>query len=873
MFRDLREVRPTFIYSVPRFFETIHSLFNETVRNFGGNKEARKRAIELFRSDKGPLGDRCCSLSIGSAPVTPAIFQFMEDVWSEDNGGTAYVSRGYGSTECGTIAMNGQVFWTARVYLVEIIEEGLSFDGDEPRGEILIHTDKVVAKYQNGSDSGIVVDGTPFFRPGDACRTDSRSFVNPEWQGTFNEDWGDLNGRRGILLSTGDVLEVVGRTKNVVKLSNGEFVSPESIERKLDGVESGVESGVVVDQLLIVVDQRRGCVVALVVPEKLELVGDAQAEASLLRALRGAEGLQSHEKPVAVAIVGKRWSAEMGTMTSSNKLDRASIMRECRDHMIRIGVVRDGDEGIIGKKRVAEGEREKKAESKSQGNTTLLDRVCSFFQESDLSVASSFLPEIQHQNDFLEHLGLDSMQASLLCNMLELRGCAGFTVVLLMTKSLREIWSRVHERQGERGAAVIQRPASFWTAESQWDNNWCITRNQDQDDGSGGDDKGELRVLLTGVTGFIGPHLLDAVARCGRWTHIVALVRPPLDRVDLSLLPPHVRVDLVPSDIGRPSLGLSSLTWARLSQMNFDAVLHNAALVNHIRSYDQMKAHNVIACDDLVRLVSSSVVPPSFLFVSTVSAVGPGASEDLTSTPAEAVASLGGGYGKSKWVAERRLDGAARAGLLRQLCICRLGLIGPHRFDGKIANHRDWLHLFVQCCSLLKARPKMNDVSGSVVEVLPVDVTAKAMAALAVAGGECGGGEGGEGDETKVRIVALDARAAGMMPMNVKWLLGALEKVEGGEGGGWSRSLDLASWYKRAKEQGGQALVALSVMPRSRQEEDGIFALPDPSLDDLKRSDVVRRLLASIQLSGSDVLECYQKESFRASWAEGFADR
>ena len=165
----------------------------------------------------------------------------------------------------------------------------MSFDGDEPRGEILIHTDKVVAKYQNGSDSGIVVDGTPYFRPGDACRTDSRSFVNPEWQGTFNEDWGDLNGRRGILLSTGGTCGGGGRTKNVVKLSNGEFVSPESIERKLDGVESDV----VVDQLLIVVDQRRGCVVALVVPERLELVGDARAEVSLLRALRGAEGLQS----------------------------------------------------------------------------------------------------------------------------------------------------------------------------------------------------------------------------------------------------------------------------------------------------------------------------------------------------------------------------------------------------------------------------------------------------------------------------------------------------------------------------------------------------------------------------------------------------
>jgi nucleoside-diphosphate-sugar epimerase len=540
-------------------------------------------------------------------------------------------------------------------------------------------------------------------------------------------------------------------------------------------------------------------------------------------------------------------------------------MRECRGHLVRIGVVNDGDEkmGIIGKKRLAAKGDEK--------NTTLLDRVCCFFQESEISVASSFLPEIQHENDFLENLGLDSMQASLLCSMLELRGCAGFTVVLLMTKSLRQIWSGLHEGRGEEGKVggealsglhktVRGRPASFWTAESKWNNNWRVTKNQKEDREEG---KGELRILLTGVTGFIGPHLLDAVARSGRWTHIVALMRPPLDRVNLVLLPPHVQLDLVPSDIGRPNLGLSSSTWEKLSGMNFDAVLHNAALVNHIRSYDQMKAHNVVACDDLVRLVSSSVVPPSFLFVSTVSSVGPGASEDLASTPPESVSSLGGGYGQSKWVAERRLDGAARAGFLRHLCVCRLGLIGPHSKDGTIANHRDWLHLFVQCCSLLKVRPKMNDVSGSVVEVLPVDVTAKSMAALAVAGGKSSRGE-----EKTVRIVALDARAAGMAPMNVAWLLEAL-----GDGGGWSRPLELSSWYKRAKEEGGQALVALSVMPRSRQLEDGIFALSDPSLDHLKRGDMVRRLLASIQLSGSDVLECYQKESFRVSWAKGFAAR
>ena len=43
----------------------------------------------------------------------------------------------------------------------------------------------------------------------------------------------NLSGRRGVLLRTGARLEVVGRTKNVIKLNNGEFVSPEHIEKTL----------------------------------------------------------------------------------------------------------------------------------------------------------------------------------------------------------------------------------------------------------------------------------------------------------------------------------------------------------------------------------------------------------------------------------------------------------------------------------------------------------------------------------------------------------------------------------------------------------------------------------------------------------------
>lgn len=85
-----------------------------------------------------------------------------------------------------------------------------------------------------------------------------------------------------------------------------------------------------------------------------------------------------------------------------------------------------------------------------------------------------------------------------------------------------------------------------------------------------------------------------------------------------------------------------------------------------------MKAANVTACDELVELVAASrprfvfvqsasrdISEPAcdhrFVFVSSVSAACRGAAETIDSTPESQVTALGGGYGQSKWVAERRL--------------------------------------------------------------------------------------------------------------------------------------------------------------------------------------------------------------------------
>ena len=884
LFQDLRAISPTFMFSVPRFFEIIMALFRETVKTFStsnssdcnSSNDGYQPALDLFRSVNGPLGHRCTSVSVGSAPVTPALFTFLNQVFSTEHGGTAHVSRGYGSTECGTVAMNGKVFYSARVFLVEIKEEGLLLEGNKPRGEILIHTDKCISKYGTGALSGVVVQGYPYFRPGDACETDKASYDDGEWHGVFNNDWGsDLNGRKGVLLKTGHVLEVVGRTKNVVKLSNGEFVSPETIEKKLDGASA------LVDQLVIVVDEPRSGVVALVVPSDLALVGNEQVEQQVLHCFQQVSSLLQFERPLRVAVVGHKWTADRGTMTSSNKLDRKGIAKECRTALLRIGC-----NVTTGLSTTTTGGASKTSDKPpSPQRRELLDRVCDLLCEPSLVVAKSYVPEMQHEHDFLQHLGLDSLQAALLGGKLELRNIPGISVLVLMQQSIFQTWASIHNSggsskssSGSHGVGTQRKSNEYWFNETTGTTTTGRTTTGTTTTGST-TTASTLRlnstpasfVLLTGVTGYIGPHLLEAVVTNGRWSHVVCIVRPPLDRV---IVPSfglyNVHVELIPGDISRPDLGISSEAWRYLSGIPFDTVVHSAALVNHIRTYEQMKPHNVTACDDLIRLVSSCSLPPAFLFVSTVSAVGPHAKEDLESTPPTAVNGLGSGYGQSKWVAERRLAAAAKQGHVRHLSIVRLGLIGPHSMYGQMTNYQDWLHLFVKSCCALQVRPQMEPKT-SMIEVLPVDLTVRLMSSLASlsAASSVAAHAGNQtfSHNNNINVVQLDGRAAGMKPMNVLLLLDRLAREK--KSATWSSPLTFPQWCARARQVGGAPLVALSVMPGPRHFTDVVYRLPDPTTDSLVRGNVVKTLMENISVNGGKVLECYEGEEFLKAWSKG----
>ena len=82
-------------------------------------------------------------------------------------------------------------------------------------------------------------------------------------------------------------------------------------------------------------------------------------------------------------------------------------------------------------------------------------RVCDLLCEPSLVVAKSYVPEMQHEHDFLQHLGLDSLQAALLGGKLELRNIPGISVLVLMQQSIFQTWASIHNSGGSSKSSKV----------------------------------------------------------------------------------------------------------------------------------------------------------------------------------------------------------------------------------------------------------------------------------------------------------------------------------------------------------------------------------------------------------------------------------
>ncbi|PWW74817.1 acetyl-CoA synthetase-like protein [Tuber magnatum] len=227
---DIKALRPTTFISVPRLYNRFHTSIKEATIGQPGIKGALSRHVVNAKlenmkktgSNKHLLYDRIWANKVragigfdrlrasvtGSAPISPTVLSFLRVVFATD------FYEGFGMTEtyaatigqlggdnsagnCGPPCIN------AEVRLRDVPDMGYtSKDKPYPRGELLTRGPMVFKAYYRAPEAtASVFDQDGWFATGDVCSVDGL--------GRF---------------------KVIDRVKNLLKLAQGEYVSPEKVE-------------------------------------------------------------------------------------------------------------------------------------------------------------------------------------------------------------------------------------------------------------------------------------------------------------------------------------------------------------------------------------------------------------------------------------------------------------------------------------------------------------------------------------------------------------------------------------------------------------------------------------------------------------------
>lgn len=258
---DLLELKPTFLAAVPRVLERMHEGILKALEDLNprrrkifsilykyklkwmklGYKQKNASPVAdllAFRKVRAGLGGRLRLIVSGSAPLSNEIEEFMRVT------SCAFVVQGYGLTEtCGLASLGypdemcmigtvGSTFVYSELRLEEVPEMGYNPLADPPRGEICVRAKSKFAGY----------------------------YKNQELTDESMKDGWFHTGDIGEMLPNG-VIKIVDRKKNLIKLSQGEYVAIEYLEKVYCITP-------IVEDIWVYGDSFKSAVVAVVVPHK-----------------------------------------------------------------------------------------------------------------------------------------------------------------------------------------------------------------------------------------------------------------------------------------------------------------------------------------------------------------------------------------------------------------------------------------------------------------------------------------------------------------------------------------------------------------------------------------------------------------------------
>lgn len=646
LFNDIRIARPTEIVFFPRVLEMIHQHYlSEMVRRMGAGEErelASANTMAVMRESF--LGNRVGIYSVGSAPTTPEIKQFMQACFQVP------LLEGYGSTETGVPVTKLNQIQRPPVIdyrLRDVPELGYyTTDLPYPRGELCIKSLHSTTGYYQRPD----LNAALFDADGFLCT-------------------GDIMEERGP-----DHVVYIDRRNDVLKLSQGEFVAVGALGNTF---ENGSD---LIEQIYVYGNSARAYLLAVVVPNA-ELVAsrlgsnpDSAALHKLIRAelntVANSAGLKAFEVPRAFIIETEPFSREKGLLSNMFKRMRPALQARYGDRLEQIysDLERKQNEELMA---LQAGHSDLPVEAKV---ARILEATLGI-DNVDASQAQTFAA-----------LGGDSLDATTFSVMLE--RVFGVTIpagTILSPASNLHQWTMAVETALRNDGDQL---ASFEQVHGKG-----ATRLQDTHleleafidaqvlDAAPTElpPAQSTTVLLTGATGFLGRFLciewLERVARVNGT--LICLIRaadqqtaeqrlhaafagkdPQLAERFATLARQHLQI--VVGDVASCRLGLDQAGFDELAQ-RVDHIVHPAALVNHILPYQDLFGPNVAGTAELARLALSRRMK-RIDFVSTVGVIQflePGVDADETTPLVKAVdisSQYGNGYSASKWASEQLLQ-------------------------------------------------------------------------------------------------------------------------------------------------------------------------------------------------------------------------
>ena len=268
---DFEILKPTAICAVPRIFQRIYEGINSKVKKESSIKrKIFEQAIKIkikdytqtgilknilldnivFKRVRNAFGGRLRFMLVGSAPVEPEILNFLRCSLSCE------IVEGYGQTEdiAGVLLTRtfdpvtqhlGGPGFSCEIKLRDVPELGYTSKTKDEKGNLRPSGELMVR-------GPIVFKG--YFRDKEKTKE------------TIEEDgWMHSGDIAMIIPEHGNAVKIVDRVKNIFKLQQGEYISPEKIENILMGSKY-------VEQIFIYGDTLQNYLIAFVFPNKREMI-------------------------------------------------------------------------------------------------------------------------------------------------------------------------------------------------------------------------------------------------------------------------------------------------------------------------------------------------------------------------------------------------------------------------------------------------------------------------------------------------------------------------------------------------------------------------------------------------------------------------